>query len=89
VIELWGKRVADEKFARWLVSTVSTHRMALLRPESAADIAILQRYKLGGQDTVHTGKRNDLNWILPGRTAELVDSVVATQSPTSEAPDLN
>jgi hypothetical protein len=89
VIELWGKRVADEKFARWLVNTVSTHRMALLRPESAADIAILQRYELGGQDTVHTGKRNDLSWILPGRTAELIDSVVATQSQASETPDLN
>lgn len=89
VIELWGKRVADEKFARWLLSTVSTHRMALLRPESAADTAILQGYELGGQDTVPTGKRNDLSWILPGRTAELIDSVVARQPPTSETPDPN
>lgn len=87
VIELWGKRVADEKFARWLVTTVSAHRMTLLRQESSADIATLQRYKLGGQDAVHTGKRNDLGWVLPGNTAELIDSGIATLPLASETPN--
>lgn len=87
VIELWAPKLANEKFARWLVGVVSEHRMALVRPESAEDMATLQRYKLGGQDSAHTGKRNDIGWFFPGKTSELTDAVIAIQTAASETPD--
>jgi hypothetical protein len=77
VIELWGKLVVNEKFARWLAGVVSEHRTTLLPPESAQEIATLQRYKLGGQDTASTGKQNDLGWFFPGKTDDLIVAVIA------------
>ncbi len=86
VIELWGSKVIDEEFARWLSGTVSQHRMALLTPESADEIATLQRYRQGGQDPARTGKPTDFGWFFPGKTEELIAAAIASQAKAPEAP---
>jgi hypothetical protein len=79
VIELWGRRVINEELARWLAGIVSGHRLALISPESADEIATLQRYQQGGHDPARTGKRTDFGWFLPGKTDELIAATIASQ----------
>lgn len=79
-IELWGRAVVTEDFARWLVNTVCVHRLAILPQESSDAIAMLKRYKDGGQDPTIIGKPRDLHWTIPGRTIELIDTVFAAVS---------
>jgi hypothetical protein len=78
-IELWGRAVVSEDFARWLVSTACAHRLAILPQESSDARAALQRYRDGGQDPI-TGKPNDVGWSLPGKTVELIEAAVTAVS---------
>lgn len=86
VIEMWAPRAqaVNEDFARWLVRTIAQHRLALLRPESAAELATLRRYQQGGHDGARTGKPDDLGWSFPGKTDELIAAVVSAQAPAPE-----
>jgi hypothetical protein len=88
VIELWSPKgqAVNEELARWLASTVSGHRMALLNPASAADLATLRRYSLGGHDTAPTGKPDDLGWRFPGRIDHLIAEVTSVLAATPETP---
>lgn len=90
VIEFWSPKgqVVNEELARWLACTVSGHRMTLLRPESADDAATLHRYRLGGQDTAHTGKPDDLGWFFPGKTDELIAAVISVQATAPGKPGI-
>lgn len=87
VIGLWAPRAqgVNEDFARWLVGVVAQHRLALLGPESAADLAALRKYQQGGHDTAGTGKPDDLSWSFPGKTDELIAVVIAAQAPAPES----
>jgi hypothetical protein len=87
VIELWSPKgqAVNEEFARWLASTISGHRMALLNPASPADLATLRRYSLGGQDAAPAGNPNDLGWRFPGKTDELIAKVIAPLISTPES----
>lgn len=86
VIELWAPRAqgVNEDFARWLVSTIAQHRLALLRPESAADLATLRRYQQGGHDAAATGKPDDLGWSFPGNISELIAALIPAQAPAPQ-----
>src|ERR1017187_2804917 len=79
-IELWGRAVVSEDFARWLVNTVCVHRLAILPQESSDARATLHHYKDGGPDPTTIGKPSDLRWSIPGRTIELIDTVFAAVS---------
>ena len=86
VIGLWAPRARglNEDFTRWLVRTIAQHRLALLGPGSAADLATLRRYQQGGHDAARTGKPEDLGWFFPGRTDELIAAVISAQAPAPE-----
>lgn len=84
VIELWRPRAVNEQFARWLVSAISGHRLALLPPESAP--ADLHRYIEGGHDPAATGRQNDLGWFFPGNTNEFISMARTAYAPAAKAP---
>lgn len=88
VIEFWSPKgqVVNEELARWLVSTVSGHRMALLNPASAPDLATLRRYSVGGHDTAPTGKPDDLGWRFPGKTDQLIAQAISALPATPPTP---
>ena len=81
VIELQKAKVIDEPLTRWLVSTVATHRMALLPPGSP-DAGTLRGYKADGGGAINGANPGDLRWPLPGATAELIANVLAQREGT-------
>jgi hypothetical protein len=88
VIELWSPKgqVVNEELARWLASTVSGHRMALLDPASAPDLATLRSYHRGEHDPAPPGKPDDLVWRLPGKPDKLIAEAISALPATPPTP---
>lgn len=85
IVELWGKGVADEKFASWLVKIIAYERLMLAGEVlPAADVAALRQLADGGGGDTAWRMGPDTSgtkWVLPGDTSTLVASALRSRTP--------
>jgi hypothetical protein len=78
VIELWGRGVANEQIAHWLVGTVAWQRLGLTVETGAQDRAPLELLSSPGGPQKSADLSNSTRWALPGNIEHLISAASAS-----------
>jgi predicted RNA-binding Zn-ribbon protein involved in translation (DUF1610 family) len=85
VIELWGRVVANEKIAQWLVSTVAWQRLGLTVEIEAQDRATLELLSKADGAAESARLSRSAKWQLPGNAERLISAARACAAVSSNA----
>jgi predicted RNA-binding Zn-ribbon protein involved in translation (DUF1610 family) len=85
VIELWGRGVANEQIAHWLVGTVAWHRLGLPVELGEQDRATLELLSSAGGPQKSASLSRSTRWRLPGNAERLISEARARAAVSSNA----